>query len=86
MEETKKQAIAIVISLFALVLLAFAFGAIMQSPDKQLIVAKPDVMDCDSLRNEYLQVYIAYTRDEIILDRLYRKDSVLYNELTTNLE
>lgn len=86
MEETKKQAIAIVVSLFALVLLAFAFGAIMQRPDKQLIVAEPDVMDCDSLRNEYLQVYIAYTRDEIILDRLYRKDSVLYNELTTNLE
>lgn len=86
MEETKKQAIAIVISLFALVLLAFAFGAIMQRSDKQLIVAEPDIMDCDSLRNEYLQVYIEYTRDEIILDRLYKKDSVLYNELTTNLE
>jgi hypothetical protein len=89
MESTKKQAIAIVLTVFALVLLLFTFGSMMLRCTKEpFVVSKTDddVMDCDSLRNEYLQVYIAYTRDEIILDRLYERDTVLYNELVANLE
>lgn len=86
MDETKKQIIAITVSVFALIAVTTVLGSMLMRHDDPEPIVAPNIMDCDSLRNEYLQVYIAYTRDEIILDRLYKKDSVLYNELTTNLE
>jgi hypothetical protein len=40
----------------------------------------------DSLKSYNLALQIDLTRYEIIMDRLYEKDSVLYEEVTSNLE
>jgi len=86
MEEIKKHTAGIVILVISMILLSFTVGVSFQRNRQEATTSQPDIMDCDSLRNEYLEVYIGYTRDEIILDRLYKRDSVLYNELTANLE
>jgi hypothetical protein len=86
MDETKKQIIAITVSVFALIAVTTVLGAMLMRHDDPEPIVAPNIMDCDSLRQNYLDLYISNTRNEIILDRLYKKDSVLYNELTSNLE
>lgn len=87
MEGTKKHLIAMVMSVFALVLLMFAFGSTMLRCTKDSYVpALQQQTNCDSLNNIINELYIDNGRYEIIMDRLYEKDSTLYNELTTNLE
>jgi hypothetical protein len=88
MEGTKKHSIAIIISLFALILLIFAFGATMLRCTKDTLQPKiaPIQCNCDSLNSTIQGLYIDNGRYEIIMDRLYEKDSTIYNEITTNLE
>jgi hypothetical protein len=88
MEGTKKHSIAIIISLFALVLLLFAFGSMMLRCTKDTLQPKiaPIQCNCDSLNSTIQSLYIDNGRYEIIMDRLYERDSTIYNEITTNLE
>ena len=87
MEGTKKHLIAVIMSLFALVLLLFAFGSMMLRCTKESYVPAPKQQtNCDSLNNIINELYIENGRYEIIMDRLYEQDSTMYKEITTNLE
>ena len=88
MEGTKKHLIAIVMSVFAFILLMVVFAASMLRCTKDTF--QPKILsaecNCDSLNSTIQGLYIDNGRYEIILNRLYEKDSTMYNEVTSNLE
>lgn len=86
MEGTKKHLIAMVLSVFAFILLMTVFAAMMINCSKDPFIVKPAATNCDSLNSTINALYIENGRYEIIMNRLYERDSIMYNEITSNLE
>lgn len=86
----KKEITIIVLSLF-LLMLAMFIGAtqILIDREKSKSIMKmesPYQSECDSVNQLLLETKIENGRYEIIMDRLYEKDSLLYNNVTSNIE
>ena len=86
----KKEITIIVLSLF-LLMLAMFIGATQIYIDREksesiMIMESPYQSECDSVNQLLLETKIENGRYEIIMDRLYEKDSLLYNNVTSNIE
>lgn len=88
--DVKKEITIIVLSLFLLILVMF-IGATQiyidrEKSESMMIMELPYQSECDSINQLLLETKIENGRYEIIMDRLYDKDSVLYNDITSNIE
>ena len=88
--DMKKEITIIVLSLF-LLMLAMFIGATQiyidrEKSESMMIMESPYQSECDSVNQLLLETKIENGRYEIIMDRLYDKDSVLYNDVTSNIE
>lgn len=88
--DMKKEITIIVLSLF-LLMLAMFIGATQiyidrEKSESMMIMESPYQSECDSINQLLLETKIENGRYEIIMDRLYDKDSVLYNDIISNIE
>lgn len=88
--DVKKEITIIVLSLFLLIFAMF-IGATQiyidrEKSESMMIMESPYQSECDSINQLLLETKIENGRYEIIMDRLYDKDSVLYNDITSNNE
>ncbi len=88
--DMKKEITIIVLSLFLLILAMF-IGATQiyidrEKSESMMIMESSYQSECDSINQLLLEYRIENGRYEIIMDRLYDKDSVLYNDVTSNIE
>ena len=72
-------------------MLAMFIGATQIYIDREksesiMIMESPYQSECDSVNQLLLETKIENGRYEIIMDRLYEKDSLLYNNVTSNIE
>ena len=86
----KKEITIIVLSLFLLMLAMFIGAAQMlinrEKSDLNNTIESSYQSECDSVNQLLIESKIDNGRYEIIMDRLYEKDSLLYNDITSNIE
>ena len=78
----------VTLSVMATILIAFFISVnkieMHQSPES--FSKKEAICDCDSINSLLIDAGIENYRYGIILDRLWAKDTALYNEITKDLE
>jgi hypothetical protein len=88
--DMKKEITIITLSLFLLILAMFIGAAQIlinkQKSELNKMIESSYQSECDSVNQLLLESKIENGRYEIIMDRLYEKDSLLYNDITSNIE
>lgn len=84
----KRKITIITISVLSFILMSFLFAAnkIEMENHTEAFSKKEAECECDSIKSRLIDAGIENYRYEIILDRLWAKDTALYNEVTKDLE
>lgn len=88
--DMRKELTIIVLSLFLLILTMFIGGVQMiinrENDESTINIESSYQSECDSINQLLIESKIEIGRYEIIMDRLYDEDSLLYNNVTSNIE
>lgn len=91
----KRKITLITISVLSFILMSFLFAAnkIEMENNTEAFSKKDAECECDSIKSLYeknqrmlIEIGIENCRYEIILKRLWEKDTAIYNEMTKDLE
>ncbi len=86
MEIKKTSLFSLAITITATTAFVLISKSAKMRPSPQSYRKTEHICDCDSIKSLLIETDIEKIRYEIIMDRLWEKDTAIYNEVVGNLE